>query len=154
MTMYLQGSSQNPKAPPTKRPEAFVCNTISSRNTREMSGSISGRVESCLPATKVTNSCPSKGEASGRLGSPMNSGSLKFRIKVGSDSVGLKNAAIYSGLGLEDSPLSSSLNSSDLSEGMLPLSQGPPDESPSKIIQVTVPLIFYSFVLYCIYMLI
>ncbi|KAL0537969.1 hypothetical protein IC582_026963 [Cucumis melo] len=129
------GSSQNPKAPPTKRPEAFVCNTISSRNTREMSGSISGRVESCLPATKVTNSCPSKGEASGRLGSPMNSGSLKFRIKVGSDSVGLKNAAIYSGLGLEDSPLSSSLNSSDLSEGMLPLSQGPPDESPSKIIQ-------------------
>ena len=154
MTMYMQGSSQNPKAPPTKRPEAFVCNTISSRNTKEMTGSISGRIDSCLAATKVTNSFSSKGEASGRLGSPMNSGSLKFRIKVGSDCVGLKNAAIYSGLGLDDSPQSSSLNSSDLSEGMLPLSQGPPDESPSKIIQVTVLLFFYSFFSYCTYMLI
>lgn len=131
----LEGSSQNPKAPPPKRPEAFVCNTISSHNTRETSGSISGRVDSCLPVTKVTNSCPSKGEASGRSGSPMNSGLLKFRIKVGSDSTGLKNAAIYSGLGLDDSPLSSSENSSDLSEGMLPISQSAPDESPSKIIQ-------------------
>ncbi|XP_038874610.1 cysteine-tryptophan domain-containing zinc finger protein 3-like isoform X2 [Benincasa hispida] len=131
----LEGSSQNPKAPPPKRPETFVCNTISSHNTRGTSGSISGRVDSCLPATKVTNSCPSKGEASGRSSSPMNSGLLKFRIKVGSDSTGLKNAAIYSGLGLDDSPLSSSDNSSDLSEGMLPISQSASDESPSKIIQ-------------------
>lgn len=72
----------------------------------------------------------------------MNNRSLKFRIKVGSDNATSKNAAIYSGLGLDDSPLSSSENSSDVSEGLMPLSRTPPDESPTKIIQVTVLLIF------------
>ncbi|XP_022959124.1 uncharacterized protein LOC111460215 isoform X1 [Cucurbita moschata] len=122
---------ENPKAPPPKRSEAIVCNAISSHNK----GTASGRVDSCLPATRVTNSYPSKDEATGRLGSPMSNRSLKFRLKVGSDSTALKNAAIYSGLGLDDSPLSSSENSSDVSEGMLPISQSSPDESPTKIIQ-------------------
>ncbi|KAG7026297.1 hypothetical protein SDJN02_12798, partial [Cucurbita argyrosperma subsp. argyrosperma] len=116
--------------------EAVVCNTIPPHNARETSGSISGRVDSCLPATKVTNSCPSKDDASISLGCPMDKRSLKLRIKVGSNSTGLKNAAIYSGLGLDDSPPSSE-KTSDVNEGMLPISQCPPDESLTKIIEVT-----------------
>ncbi|XP_023515189.1 uncharacterized protein LOC111779299 [Cucurbita pepo subsp. pepo] len=132
--VLLKGSSQNPKVPPPGRPEAVVCNTIPPRNARETSGSISGRVDSCLPATKVTNSCPSKDEASISLGCSMDKRSLKLRIKVGSNSTGLKNAAIYSGLGLDDSPPSSE-KTSDVNEGMLPISQCPPDESLTKIIE-------------------
>ncbi|XP_022138572.1 uncharacterized protein LOC111009697 isoform X3 [Momordica charantia] len=89
----LEGSFQNLKAPPPERPEA-----ISSRNSRETSGSIAGRLDSCLPSTEVTNT-------------------------------------IYSGLGLDDSPMSSSENSSDVSEGMLPISQSLADEFPAKIIE-------------------
>ncbi|ERN16955.1 uncharacterized protein LOC18445287 isoform X1 [Amborella trichopoda] len=59
---------------------------------------------------------------------------LKVRIRVGPDS---KNAALYSGLGLDNSP-SSSLDDSldDSDEGLSPETRDVPDESPSTILQI------------------
>ncbi|XP_037496305.1 cysteine-tryptophan domain-containing zinc finger protein 7 isoform X2 [Jatropha curcas] len=61
---------------------------------------------------------------------------LKVRIKVGPDSVVRKNAAIYSGLGLDNSPSSSLGNSPRESDGMMPSSQQIAKESPTSILQM------------------
>ncbi|KAK8501820.1 hypothetical protein V6N12_072954 [Hibiscus sabdariffa] len=62
---------------------------------------------------------------------------LKLRIKVGSDNLlTQKNAAIYSGLGLDVSPSSSLDESSSESEGMYQETQEPLFESPTCIIQL------------------
>lgn len=64
---------------------------------------------------------------------------LKVRIKMGTDNLSTqKNAAIYSGLGLDVSPSSSSSldESPSESEGISREHQGAPFESPSSIIQV------------------
>ncbi|XP_077223861.1 cysteine-tryptophan domain-containing zinc finger protein 3-like [Tasmannia lanceolata] len=61
---------------------------------------------------------------------------LKVRIKVGPDNVfARKNAAIYSGLGLDDSP-SSLEDSPDGSGGLSPDVLDAPDESPMTILQI------------------
>ncbi|XVE77660.1 hypothetical protein DITRI_Ditri13aG0080300 [Diplodiscus trichospermus] len=61
---------------------------------------------------------------------------LKVRIKVGSDNVSTqKNAAIYSGLGLDVSPSSSLDESPSESEGMYRETQGPLFDSPTSILQ-------------------
>ncbi|GKV04956.1 hypothetical protein SLEP1_g17033 [Rubroshorea leprosula] len=62
---------------------------------------------------------------------------LKLRIKVGSDNLSTqKNAAIYSGLGLDVSPSSSMDNSPSENEGMYHDSQDVSFESPTNILQV------------------
>ncbi|XP_072974596.1 cysteine-tryptophan domain-containing zinc finger protein 3-like [Typha angustifolia] len=62
---------------------------------------------------------------------------LKVRIKVGSDNLFAKNkAAIYSGLGLDVSPSSSSEDSPDLSDGLSTELRDMPDESPQTIIKI------------------
>ncbi|XP_010523929.1 PREDICTED: uncharacterized protein LOC104802158 [Tarenaya hassleriana] len=67
--------------------------------------------------------------------------SLKLRIKVGSDSLpGEKNAAIYSGLGLDVSPSSSFDNSLSESEGMYREPRDSPFESPTSILMVMTSL--------------
>ncbi|OMO63756.1 Zinc finger, CW-type [Corchorus capsularis] len=61
---------------------------------------------------------------------------LKLRIKVGSDNLSTrKNAAIYSGLGLDVSPSSSLDDSPSESEGMYRDSQEPLLESPTSILR-------------------
>lgn len=72
---------------------------------------------------------------------------LKLRIKMGSDNLSTqKNAAIYSGLGLDVSPSSSLEESPSESEGMYREIQEPSFESPTSILQVnpslTILLIF------------
>ncbi|KAJ1412647.1 Zinc finger, CW-type [Sesbania bispinosa] len=66
---------------------------------------------------------------------------LKVRIKMGPDNLSTrKNAAIYSGLGLDVSPSSSLDDSPSESEG---ISRGPPDapfESPTSILKITTTL--------------
>lgn len=65
---------------------------------------------------------------------------LKVRIKVGSDNLSTqKNAAIYSGLGLDVSPSSSLDGSPSESEGMDCEPQDAPFESPTNIIRVNYP---------------
>lgn len=62
---------------------------------------------------------------------------LKVRIKVGSDNLSTrKNAAIYSGLGLDDSPSSSLDDSPSESEGISHERPDAPFESPTSILQV------------------
>ena len=69
---------------------------------------------------------------------------LKLRIKVKSDILAKKNAAIYSGLGLDDSPSSSMENSHEESEDMPHVSQETPEESPTSIVQVDDVFCFYE----------
>ncbi|GAV83365.1 zf-CW domain-containing protein [Cephalotus follicularis] len=62
---------------------------------------------------------------------------LKVRIKVGSDNLSTrKNAAIYSGLGLDVSPSSSLDDSPSESDGIPNKPQDAPFESPSVILQI------------------
>ena len=62
---------------------------------------------------------------------------LKFRIKMGADNLPTrKNAAIYSGLGLDVSPSSSLDDSPSGSEGISREHQDAFSESPSSILQV------------------
>jgi hypothetical protein len=69
---------------------------------------------------------------------------LKVRIKVGSDNLSTqKNAAIYSGLGLDVSPSSSLNDSPSESEGMSREPQDIPFESPSSILQVKHLLVIF-----------
>lgn len=72
---------------------------------------------------------------------------LKVRLKMGPDNLSMrKNAAIYSGLGLDVSPSSSLDDSPSESEG---ISRGPSDapfESPTSILKVNyLPAIRFSF---------
>lgn len=61
---------------------------------------------------------------------------LKVRIKMGSDNLSTqKNAAIYSGLGLDVSPSSSFENSPIESEGLSHEPRDSPDESPTTILR-------------------
>jgi len=66
-----------------------------------------------------------------------------LQIKVESDSLAKKNAAIYSGLGLDDSPSCSTENSQKEREDMPHVCQEMPEESPTNIIQVDE--VFYFF---------
>ncbi|XP_065861296.1 cysteine-tryptophan domain-containing zinc finger protein 7-like isoform X2 [Euphorbia lathyris] len=62
---------------------------------------------------------------------------LKVRIKVGSDNLSTqKNAAIYSGLGLDVSPSSSLDDSPSASEGISHGPQGSTFESPARILRI------------------
>ncbi|OIV92057.1 hypothetical protein TanjilG_15048 [Lupinus angustifolius] len=61
---------------------------------------------------------------------------LKFRFKVKSNIFSQKNAAIYSGLGLDSSPSSSMGNSPLEGEGRPPVSEENANDSPTEVIQV------------------
>lgn len=69
---------------------------------------------------------------------------LKVRIKVGPDN---DLARIYSGLGLDISPSSSSEDSPSRSGGISPEFQVMPDESPKTIIQVKCYFLLVIFIL-------
>lgn len=140
----IQGASQNEKAssnaPQSVRPSSSSAQ--SSHNTRAPSGSIPLKKESCLHSTQVTEKCSLKNESSNRSSNLTDQRTLKFRIKMGSDNMARKNA-IYSGLGLDDSPSSSLGNSPVKRGGLPPAFQESLKESPSNIIQV----VAYSIVL-------
>lgn len=71
---------------------------------------------------------------------------LKVRIKMGTDNLSTqKNAAIYSGLGLDVSPSSSLDDSPSESEGISRDPEDVPFESPTSILQVNyLPAIYFS----------
>ncbi|KAF3456193.1 hypothetical protein FNV43_RR00843 [Rhamnella rubrinervis] len=131
----MEGASQNEKAssnaPPSVRPGTVSSSSQLSHNTRAPSGDFPLKQNSGLLSTQVTEKCSWKNESSNRARNPTDQRTLKFRIKMGSDNMAQKNA-IYSGLGLDDSPSSSSGNSPDECGGVPPVSQ----ESPSNIIQI------------------
>lgn len=84
---------------------------------------------SCLSSARIA-------ESSVRSGNLTDQRTLKVRIKLGSEKMACKNMAIYSGLGLDDSPSSSLENSAEESGGTKPISRETADESPTSILQV------------------
>ncbi|KAG9443736.1 hypothetical protein H6P81_015076 [Aristolochia fimbriata] len=135
-----------PKSPINLPPENTRQNPTVSGNGSQLVGSCPGNVQSAT-ALSYTENCakrdgwvsniavssqPSpKHEAVSKPAHANDQKTLKVRIKVGNDnSLATKNAAIYSGLGLDISPSSSLEDSPDASEDLSP------DESPRTIIQI------------------
>lgn len=87
----------------------------------------------------VTN-CTVKEEISNRPGNQSDQRTLKVRLKMGCDPNAQKNAAIYSGLGLDNSPSTSLESSSGESEDLSASSGEIIEVSPASILQVKVPL--------------
>ncbi|KAA8527472.1 hypothetical protein F0562_034813 [Nyssa sinensis] len=136
----VEGAPQNSTtlsdAPLSQRLGIASCSLHSLQIAGVPSGNVSGRKGSCLSSGQAVQKFPLKHEPSpNKSVNPTNQRTLKFRIKVGSDSTAWKNAAIYSGLGLI-SPSSSTENSPAESSGMPFESQVTPDESPTSILQI------------------
>ncbi|XP_062087465.1 cysteine-tryptophan domain-containing zinc finger protein 7-like isoform X2 [Humulus lupulus] len=97
----------------------------------------SGKQEVSMPATRAEEIAPRLDSKNKKPTSASDQKTLKVRIKVGSDNLSTrKNAAIYSGLGLDDSPSSSLDDSPSESEG---ISHERPDasfDSPTSILQI------------------
>ncbi|TKY54131.1 MORC family CW-type zinc finger protein 4 [Spatholobus suberectus] len=89
-----------------------------------------------ISSNKVIEKCTWKNDCANKSENLTDQRTLKFRIKVKSDILAKKNAEIYSGLGLDDSPSSSMENSQEESEDMPHASQETPEESPTGIVQV------------------
>ncbi|GLT32470.1 hypothetical protein SLA2020_071360 [Shorea laevis] len=118
----LEGASQNSTAPPHA--------TLTGRNGNT-SQSFSARQDIF---TQATDKPSLKGETLNRSKIPAEQNSLKFRIKL--PDIKSKKAAIYSGLGLDDSP-SSSLGNNPEESGAIPsIYQETMSESLSIILQV------------------
>ncbi|XVF66250.1 hypothetical protein PTKIN_Ptkin10aG0020300 [Pterospermum kingtungense] len=126
----IQGASQNLKAPPnapsTGRPGNVSC----------PSGSIGAKLDSHFSSALVAEKTALKDESVKSARIPSDQKTLKVRIKMGSDNKDKKNAAIYSGLGLDYSPSSSLGNSLEESGGTMTISQETSSESPTRILQV------------------
>ncbi|GKV31534.1 hypothetical protein SLEP1_g40216 [Rubroshorea leprosula] len=122
----LEGASQNYKALPDA--------SLTWRNGND-SCSVSVKQDSCLSFVHATDKSTLKEKTLNRSKIPAEQNLLKFRIKV-SDTKSKKNAEIYSGLGLDDSPSSSLGNSPEESRAMLGISQESMNESPASILQV------------------
>ncbi|KAI6693078.1 hypothetical protein NL676_020788 [Syzygium grande] len=86
--------------------------------------------------SELVPNCIMKEEISNKPGNQSDQRTLKVRIKVGCDRNAQKNAAIYSGLGLDNSPSSSSESSSGESEDLSASSGEITEVSPASILQV------------------
>lgn len=132
----IQGAFQVLKASsnaPLCRFGIVSSNDHPSHNPRAPSGDIS--VKKSSRSIQVAEKCALKDENPNRSANQTDQRPLKFRIKMSCDKLAQKNA-IYSGLGLDNSPSSSLGNSSEESGGMPPVSQETVDESPTNIIKV------------------
>lgn len=136
----MQGCPQINKAPLnahlSAKPGATSSHGPSSYISGIPSGNISVKQDSSLPSAPVTEMSPPKFGTSNKSVNPTGQRMPKFRIKVCSATAEKRNAEIYTGLGLDNSPLSSLGNSLDESGGMPLKSQETLQESPTSILQV------------------
>ncbi|KAE8736057.1 Tetratricopeptide repeat-like superfamily protein [Hibiscus syriacus] len=128
--LSMEVAFQNSKAPPS------APLTVGPGNASCSSGNIAAKHDSHLSFNHVAGKPALKDVSFNRDEIPTDQKTLKVRIKVGSDNKFQKNSAIYSGLGLDDSPSSSLGNSPDESGGTVTASPGAKNESPTKILQV------------------
>lgn len=135
----IQGASltQNLKAPPNSPPAGRPGNASCPR------GNIAAKLDS--HSAQVVEKSALKDEIVGSARIPSDQKILKLRIKMGSDNKAQKNAAIYSGLGLDDSPSLSLGNSPEESGGTMVMSQETSSESPTRILQVDVSFGCFQF---------
>lgn len=140
--MFLQCPSQHIKptsnVPPSVMLGTSSCNGHTMQNSDVTSKRVS--VEQSVSSSKVAQTFTGKDES---LKKPGHQRILKFRIKVSSDKMDQKKAAIYSGLGLETSP-SSPQETADVSGGKKILSQQLGNKSPASLLQVEGCSLFQS----------
>ncbi|XP_022760529.1 uncharacterized protein LOC111306833 [Durio zibethinus] len=128
--LSMEGASQNLKAPPNAPPTGRLGNASCP------SGNIAAKHDSHLSSAQAAEKSALKDESFKRAGISSDQKTLKVRIKMGSDNKVKKNAAIYSGLGLDYSPSLSLGNSPKESGGTLMISQETTSKSPTRILQV------------------
>ncbi|KAI4317612.1 hypothetical protein L6164_025470 [Bauhinia variegata] len=134
--IHMEADSHNSKAPPSIWNRAASRSAHSFQNLGVHSVDGSEKQEIGISSNVVAERCPSKDDPINKSGNSTDQRTLKFRLKVKSDNLAPKNAAIYSGLGLDDSPSSSMENSNEESGGMPPVSREVAHESPTAIIKV------------------
>ncbi|TXG71763.1 hypothetical protein EZV62_000342 [Acer yangbiense] len=137
--LSTEGPSQNLKptlnAPPSVRLGTTTsCSDHPLQNSGVSSGVVSASHDLHASSAEVAMKFIMKDKSLNKMGHPADQRTLRLRIKMSSDKVAQKNAAIYSGLGLDNSP-SSSRESAEESRLIKPLSQGSADESPTSILQ-------------------
>ncbi|GAV73139.1 zf-CW domain-containing protein [Cephalotus follicularis] len=137
----MEGASQNLKAtsnaPPSVRRGTTICTSQLLHNSGMPSGDVSVTQDSRLYSAKVAGNLSLKDESLKKLSTTADQRTLKVRIKVSStNNLAIKTAAIYSGLGLDDSPSSSLGNSQEDSGGMPPVSRETACGSPTSILQI------------------
>ncbi|XP_030545656.1 cysteine-tryptophan domain-containing zinc finger protein 3-like [Rhodamnia argentea] len=86
--------------------------------------------------SELVPNCSMKEDISNKPGNQSDQRTLKVRLKMGCDPNAQKNAAIYSGLGLDNSPSTSSESSSGESEDLSASSGEIIEVSPAGILQV------------------
>ncbi|XP_019439306.1 PREDICTED: uncharacterized protein LOC109345011 isoform X2 [Lupinus angustifolius] len=89
-----------------------------------------------ISSSEVADRSTVKDDTTKKSGNSTDRRTLKLRIKVKPNIFAQKNGAIYSGLGLDNSPSSSMGNSPVESEGMPTVSKENVNDSPAVIIQV------------------
>ncbi|KAK7354795.1 hypothetical protein VNO80_20288 [Phaseolus coccineus] len=137
---HMEAVSHNQKAPTNvphpSRPENASHSSHPFRDLREALVNDSVKKEHGNSSSDIPERCTLKDDTTKSTENSTDQRTLKFRIKMKSNILAQKNAEIYSGLGLDDSPSSSMDNSPVESEGMPPVSQESSENSPTGIIQV------------------
>ncbi|KAK7289956.1 hypothetical protein RIF29_04021 [Crotalaria pallida] len=137
---HKEVASHNSKAPsnlpPPSRLGTASYDSHLIHNVRAPLVDNSVKKEGVIPSSEEAERPTVKNDTTKKSGSSTDQRTLKFRIKVKSNIIAQKNAAIYSGLGLDISPSSSMGNSPLASEGMPPVSKENANYSPTEIIQV------------------
>lgn len=134
----LEGATQSCTAPSNVPPSATLgiasCSTQLLRSSREPSVEVSVKQDSCSSSARVVEKFSLKHATLTNPSDLPDRSKLKVRIKVGSNTM-RKNDAIYSGLGLDTSPSSSSDSSPKESGDIPPEYREFSDESPISILQ-------------------
>ncbi|XP_020232563.1 uncharacterized protein LOC109812911 isoform X2 [Cajanus cajan] len=140
VNQHMEVVSHDTKAPSSvpssARPENASHSSHSLRDIRAASVNDSMKKEQGISSVDTAERCTLKDDTTKKTGKSTDQRTLKFRFKMKSSILAQKNAEIYSGLGLDNSPSSSMGSSPVESEGMPPVSQENAEDSPTQIIQV------------------
>ncbi|XP_061336743.1 cysteine-tryptophan domain-containing zinc finger protein 5-like [Gastrolobium bilobum] len=139
INVHIEAVSHNTEAPSNVPPSARLGNASYSPHSfhdlRAPSVDNSVLKGRRISSGDAAERCTLKDDTTKKTGNSTDQRPLKFRIKMKSHILAQKNAAIYSGLGLDSSPSSSMGNSPVESEGMPPVSQENTEDYVTAIIQ-------------------
>ncbi|XP_061349135.1 cysteine-tryptophan domain-containing zinc finger protein 7-like [Gastrolobium bilobum] len=133
--LHMETAFHNSKAPsnmPLMRLGTASHNAHPFHNLRGPSVDVSVKKDAGISSNAVMEKCTSKDDCANKSENSTDQRTLKLRINM----LAKDKAAIYSGLGLDNSPSSSMGNSPEESEGLPLVSQETPEKSPTGIVQV------------------
>ncbi|CAL0309629.1 unnamed protein product [Lupinus luteus] len=139
INLQKEVASHSLKAPTNVPPLGLGIDSYSSQliqNVRALSVDDPVKKGGVVSSTEVAEKSTVKDDTTKKSQNSSDQRTLKFRLKVQSNIFSQKNAAIYSGLGLDSSPSSSMGNSPSEGEGMPPVSEENANDSPTEVIQV------------------